>query len=406
MSDFERDHRVDAVFSEIGAVVAEHLSPAGVDAVFNTVRRRRRNRVMAAGVLALALVAGPAAGLTLTREHRSEPPETGQTTAPSPTGSPTPTPTPTPAGSSAPPEVPDGWISAHDVRNATIRLSPWPEGSECPSGRVKFTNGVASRGQAQIAPEVDGKPVYADVDGDGAQETAITIACHPQWADYQVIVLDRDESGKIITFGHVVATVGPSGENGADIKKVWGIRAAPGGRISVDVGDYSPCCAIPQDLPQHQWRTYGWNGDKFVQTGGPTEFGPNPHITDLTLAAEPAVLTKREDGKYEGTVQVTIGNKGQFPAKIGLSVTGDFGLSGMVDGRKECKIENDVTITCNLETTLDPGESRTVPVTLTAAAQIQTKIELNAASLSSTYGSYPDLDYKNDLIDITVKTSE
>jgi hypothetical protein len=185
---------------------------------------------------------------------------------------------------------------------------------------VKFTGGKGKdkdAGHYEIA--LQGDPVYADVDRDGAQETVMLVVCSPQGDDYQVVALDRDAAGKIVSLGRVVGSAGNLGKEGHDIETIWAVRAGDDGQVQVDVGEYRPCCDAIQ-ASQHQWRTYGWDGERFAQTGGPTSFGPNPKVTDLVVHPDTVHMTRQADGSWKGTLRVTVHNGGA--GGRGLSVSG------------------------------------------------------------------------------------
>jgi hypothetical protein len=79
----------------------------------------------------------------------------------------------------------------------------------------------------------------------------------------------------------------------------------------VRVADIQPCCSTPKWWPQRQWRTYAWTGTRFSQTAGPTKFGTDPRLTDLTLTAGDLVVGPADaSGKRPGSVTVTVTNKG------------------------------------------------------------------------------------------------
>ena len=116
------------------------------------------------------------------------------------------------------------------------------------------------------------QPVYGDVDSDGAQETIVVIGCYWQGGGAQVVALDRDAAGSIVTMGTVIAM---TGEN-PDLHEE-SVRVLPDGTVEVSVGDYQNCCG--SDVPvQWQVRGYEWITDRFHQVSGPTSFPMNPGI--------------------------------------------------------------------------------------------------------------------------------
>jgi hypothetical protein len=321
MSDFDRDPQVDRLLNGVGNEVAGYLDPRGVDMIYAAVRQRRRNRALAVGALALALLGGPTVGLALAGGDSARPPAGGGSSATSPAASPSvgASATAPATGSATPsaPAAPDGRISLDELERARLDLPPWPEmvTDACRQGDVDFV----------------GRPAYSDVDHDGAQETAVVLRCSTlgELKVFKVMVFDRTAAGEIRTVGQVLATPGAEAKAG-DVRIVWAVQAGAGGQVRVDVGDYFPCCAMPRDLPQHQWRTFGWDGRRFTQTGGPRTFGPNPKVTDLAISANDLVMARQPDGRWHGTLTLDISNAGPFavPATIRLSGTAVLGADG------------------------------------------------------------------------------
>ena len=154
-------------------------------------------------------------------------------------------------------------------------------------------------------PTLLGEPRYADLDGDGATETVALVACRQGEASAkQVIAFDRDGAGRVVTMGRVVGT-----REGMDDVTDFAVQAD--GEIRVHVADIQPCCSIPEWAPQRQWRTYAWTGERFDQTAGPTKFGVDPRLTDLTLTAGDLIVGAPDaKGKRAATLTVTVVNKG------------------------------------------------------------------------------------------------
>jgi hypothetical protein len=209
---------------------------------------------------------------------------------------------PAPTGPAPPPAVPDGRIPIEELWNATLDIPAWPEDATYigPSGMVPFTDGeseVLPNSQLQLSlPE---EVAYGDVDGDGAQETVLNVWSHGgQGGSWQVLALDRNQDGDIITLGRVTATTGP-------IKIVDDHIRVVGGEIQVRVGDYLACCGDDPTLTQWQTRTYAWQSGQFGQVAGPTEFH-NPRITDLSLSAGDLVLAAPVDGVRHGTLRLSV----------------------------------------------------------------------------------------------------
>lgn len=393
MPDFERDPGVDRLLKDVGNTVAGYLDPPGVAGVYATVRQRRRNRAVAVGVLALAVVGGPTVGLALT--DRSGPPAGGEPSVtaseavPSPSDSASPPPS---SSASVTPAAPDGRISLADLKHARLDLPAWPPAAtpECRQGKgVEFV----------------GQPIYTDVDHDGAVETVAWLHCQAQ-AEYKiakVVAFDRDASGSIVTLGQVLQT--PSGgDEGVGIWKVWGVQATDDGRIRIDVGEYWPCCGVPAELPQHQWRTYGWDGRRFVQTGGPTRFGPNPKIIDIAPTADDVVMTQQADGTWRGTLTVKVRNPGSLPAWIEVVLDGRF--DGIGPGWDKCDgalvATEESTAWCD-GGTVAPGRTVTLSLTLSSPSRPSGAVAVRAYQRNVHNEEFPDPHPANNGISVAVR---
>src|SRR5437762_11545707 len=178
MSDFDSDERMGAMFADVRGAVAPYVRPPGTAAAHATVQHRRRVRLVAGAVLAASLLLVPAVGVAVaagrhapTGGNGSTPTPSATTQTPDPTPSTSPSPSPSPTSSEDVP--PDTRISLDELKNATLNIPNVADDrngpQSCAEGRLKFTNGVATNG-AKVANLV-GEPVYADVDGDGRQET-------------------------------------------------------------------------------------------------------------------------------------------------------------------------------------------------------------------------------------------
>lgn len=316
------EHDFDNLFDRFRAD-GPLVGAAGPDAARAVHRHRQRVRVAAAGVLTVALIAVPAVALAIDHApDRVAPPITDSTVEPLPsTPAPSASPSPTATSPSAAPP-PDGRISKEDLGNADLDLPAWLA-PECPSGRVGFSGGRAGHAAYPNHEIVIYQVVHADVDRDGAEETAALISCEgPEMIESRVFALDRTESGSIATMGLVVGETGdpwPTTDSISDIRRIRGSGSA----VEVEVADFGKN-GVPLSLAQHQWRAYSWNGDRFVQTGGPTAFPPNPKVTDLSVAgqvlrmgcqpASSTCTTAAATGRQSGTLTLTVRNNGPFPA--------------------------------------------------------------------------------------------
>ncbi|GGM32284.1 hypothetical protein GCM10011608_16060 [Micromonospora sonchi] len=299
---------VSGEFAAFRAAYAPAVRPAGTNAVRLTVRRRRQRAAVAtAAAVVLAVVVPMGAHAALNRSDPS--PVPGQTAEPTPPATPTPTSAPAPTTPMTTPSTasptsagPDGRISRAQLLAARVDLPVWPSyaPATCTTDNVRLREP-----QPEQRPELGGELRYGDVNGDGGTDTIALVACrYGEALAKQVVVFSRDDTGRIVTLGRVVGT-----REGMD--DITEVAVASDGQIRVDVADIQPCCDIPDWWPQRQRRTYAWTGDRFKQTGGPTAFGVDPRLTDLTLTASPLVLDPPDgDGKRLASFTVTVTNKG------------------------------------------------------------------------------------------------
>ncbi|MEV8515064.1 hypothetical protein [Dactylosporangium sp. NPDC051484] len=406
MADFD-DRFLASAFAEFRNEVEPHVKPAGTAAAHDTVHRRHRVRMITATALAALAVAVPvAAYAAVTGDPHGPPAVTGNSPSdpPSPTFSDPAPPGPSVAPSNVVSAAPDGRISKADLRNATLNIPAWPKGFDeiCPTGKVKFSAGKAGTNGLEA---LQGDPVYVDVDHDGAQETVILVSCSPQGSDYQVVALDRDTTGKIVTLGKVVGSAGNTGTERLDIMTIWAIAAGDNGQVRVDVGEYRPCCSMAQ-ASQHQWRTYGWNGNRFTQTGGPTTFLPNSNITDLVITADRPTMTKQSDGSWTGTLRVTIHNTAKFatPGKMRFSIRLDNGWGAQLG--TECRdVINDDPLGCTLPS-LAAGANRVLTIQLTAgsafASLANSRCDVYTGAVDANGADYPDRNWSDNAATVQV----
>lgn len=224
----------------------------------------------------------------------------------SPPGQPTASPT-----AAAP--APDGRIPISQLINATLDIPAWSSDNRaCRSGPVTFRNGsepdVANspypHNHNAMLPLADNRvPVYGDVDRDGAAETVIEIFCLSdimEGGSAQVLALDRDRAGRIVTMGTVIATTGA-------VRSIDRLSLAvlDGGAVSVKVGDYQGCCGDETPV-MWQVRRYGWTGQGFRQVGGPAEFPVNPNVTETAITAGELVFGPLVNGVRHGTLTVAV----------------------------------------------------------------------------------------------------
>lgn len=241
-------------------------------------------------------------------------------TAPSPGTSATTSPKPT---------APDGHIALSTLRNATLRIPPWPaDNVQGPSGRLRFRDGVVPidepRNPSAHRPPTGSQVAilsvtYGDVDRDGAEETIAEIGCMIEEGSKQLIAFDRDRAGRIVTMGVVVATTGA-------IREITDARVTEAGTVTARVGDYQVCC---DDHTPQTWqsRGYRWRHGRFAQVSGPTRMAASPYVTETALTAGELVLGPAVDGYRYGTLAVTLRHRwGTRPAHVLIEFFPSTGL--------------------------------------------------------------------------------
>ncbi|HEX5740066.1 MAG TPA: hypothetical protein VFY17_00750 [Pilimelia sp.] len=187
--------------------------------------------------------------------------------------------------------------------------------------------------------------------------------------------------------------------------KVWDIGADVDGQVRVDVGDYRTCCRVAPDLPQHQWRRYGMRDGAFVQTGGPTRFGPNPHVTDLAVAADAPSARRLPDGTWDGSLTVRVRNAGPFTVgTTSLALTGVNGLRP-TRGWDACPFPptggtDDIEISC-VYAPVEPGEVRTFTFGFTSSTRPTGAITVSTSSTTlDGHSYYRDAHHDDDTVTV------
>ncbi|WP_030489525.1 hypothetical protein [Micromonospora chokoriensis] len=332
-------------FARYRRTALAEIEAPGPAAVRRTVRGRSRRRLAATATTALALFGGSAVGYAALSgpDHRPGPVDPTPSISVSPTPSGSQSPTPSPSGTSASPTspVPNGRISRAQLLGTPVTLPAWRAGPGCPTSQTRLT--AEGREGANWLQTLD----HGDIDGDGAVETVALVQCVlGTRGPMQVVAFDRDEEGKVITLGRVVATT---------IDKpqwLFALDVVSDGTVRVQVGDIAPGGGWPAEWSQRQWRGYRWNGDAFAQVSGPTAFGPNPHSADVSVTATDLVLTTADDGSRTGTATVRIRNRGTGPvAHVALRLGVPASVRPDVDGWAPCGGEPQNTsepVTCDL----------------------------------------------------------
>ncbi|MFF4878210.1 hypothetical protein [Micromonospora sp. NPDC000668] len=348
-------------FAHYRRTVLAEVEVPGPAAVRRAARGRGRRRLAATTTVVLALFSGSAVGYAAMNdpELRPGPVEPTPSAPVSPSSAP-PSPTASPSATSASPTSPgpDGRLSRSQLLGAPVTLPAWRAGRGCPTSGVRLT--ADAREGANWLQALD----HGDVDGDGAVETVALVQCvlgtgGPQ----QVVVFDRDGTGRPVTLGRVVATTKD--------KPQWlfALDVVDDGTVRVQVGDIAPGGGWPGEWSQRQWRGYRWQGEAFAQVSGPTSFGPNPHSADLAVTATDLVLGTASDGSHTGTTTVRIRNRGAGPVQyVSLRLNVPPVVRPDVDGWAPCRNEPQTTqepVTCDLGR-LEAGAEMTLTLSFRA----------------------------------------
>ncbi|MGA5312259.1 hypothetical protein [Micromonospora taraxaci] len=332
-------------FAHYRRTVLDKVEVPGPAAVRRTVRGRNRRRWGATATTALALFGGSAIGYAAMNgpDHQPGPvdPTPSISVSPTPDSSTSPTPGPSVTTGGPTSVVPDGRISRAQLLDASVTLPAWRAGRDCPTSGVRLSGDNVREGVNWLLT-LD----HGDVDGDGAVETVALVQCvFGTGGSMQVVAFDRDEQGKVVTLGRVVMTT---------IDKpqwLFALDVVADGTVRVQVGDIAPGGGWSADWSQRQWRSYRWKGDAFAQVSGPTSFGPNPNLADVSVTTGDLVLRTADDGSRTGTATVRIRNRGTGPvARVGVRLAVPETVRADVDGWELCPgAHGDVgTITCSV----------------------------------------------------------
>ncbi|MGW5582235.1 hypothetical protein [Micromonospora chokoriensis] len=317
-------------FAHYRRTVLDTVEVPGPAAVRRTVRGRNRRRWGATATTALALFGGSAIGYAAMSgpDHQPGPvdPTPSISVSPTPEGSASPTPDPSVTTGGPASAVPDGRISRAQLLDAAVTLPAWRAGRGCPTSSVRLSGDNREGVNWLIALD------HGDVDGDGAVETVALVQCAlGTGGPMQVVAFDRDEQGKVVTLGRVVATT---------IDKpqwLFALDVVADGTVRVQVGDIAPGGGWAAKWSQRQWRGYRWKADAFTQVSGPTSFGPNPNLADVSVTTGDLVLRVADDGSRTGTATVRIRNRGTAPvAHVVLRLGVPAVVRADVDGWERC----------------------------------------------------------------------
>jgi hypothetical protein len=399
------------------------VHPLGADAARATVKHRRRVRLVTMTAAAVVAVIIPATGYaTGFFDAKGPPPVPGN----GPSVVPSTSDSPPSASVSMTPVAPDGRISVAELAQATVDFGGTSR-DESLCGGHKFTfHGNPTGGKyPEVAYSIE-KVINVDFDHDGAQETIALVNCTIEGHSSVVLALDKDTDGKIVTVGQVVITTSKT-----SFKSVFDVRADANGAVGVQVGDIAVCCATTNEMVEHQWRSYSYDGTAFTQTGGRTSFTPVAAPTDLGVTMTGLKLGKPVNGIRKGTATVTVTNHGP-KATPGAVV--DFSIGGPVALPESLQVTTDLHDCTTTKTSERPdtndvyhvivechlfgfkvGESRSYTFRVSSSTANDPAFTVGASSdgvFSSVVGEQPgvrvlsnDPNYNNDFTDNTVTLS-
>ena len=387
------DILIGGEFAEFRTAYTPVVHPAGTAAVRRSVRhRRRRTAVVTAAAVVLAVVIPVGANAALNRRP-GPPPVPAQTVTPTPSESTSPPPSTPPSTTAPTRSAPDGRISRAQLLAARIDLVSWAGAPKtCVSDNVRLRSGP----QDDSVPTLLAGPEYGDLDDDGATETVVLVACRIGEASAkQVLALDRDRDGRIVTMGRVVGTR----EGMGDITE-FSVR--DGGEVRAHVADIQPCCSTPEWAPQRQWRTYSWSGERFRQVAGPTGFGTDPRLTDLVLTARDVVAGPPDKaGIRKVTVTVTVENRGPVDVpRLGFSGWYDLVRPNGSDLDRCRGVRSDGSDACVLDP-LPAGERRSYTFTFGHPVPASGPPTLRVVHYDSQERYWSDLNWKNNEVELT-----
>jgi hypothetical protein len=389
-------------FAHYRRTLLDEVEVPGPAAVRRTVRGRNRRRWGATATTALALFGGSAIGYATMSgpDHRPGPvdPTPSISVSPTPEGSTSPTPGPSVTTGGPTSAVPDGRISRAQLLGASVTLPAWRAGRGCPTSAVRISGDDREGINWLLALD------HGDVDGDGAVETVALVQCVlGTGGPMQVVAFDRDEQGKVVTLGRVVATT---------IDKpqwLFALDVVADGTVRVQVGDIAPGGGWSADWSQRQWRGYRWKDDAFAQVSGPTSFGPNPNLADIAVTTTDLVLTTADDGSRTGTATVRIRNRGTGPVpRVALQLGVPAPVRPDVDGWAPCGGEPQNTsepVTCDLgrlaagaEVRLDLSFRAGVGITVGTG-----KADVDVQPMDSNRNVLPDVNRADNLVQMNYR---
>jgi hypothetical protein len=392
VTDFHDDALVAGAFAAFRTEVGPYVRPIGTAAAHETVRHRRRVRLVTVAAAVALVIAVPVAAFAATGGLNHGPGPVPATGGPSTAPSATPSTSPSPSDSPTPLAA-DGRIPKTELDHATLDIPAWgPAGRgtpACATGSVTFTDGYHNIADS-FSLLID-QVLYSDVDHDGAQETVVRLSCGGQGNTYQVVALERDAGNP-----SAIRTVGQIAVDDAKIRGICDMRVDDDGGVEVKAADFPLplLCETGGSPAQFQWRKFAWNGTAFTQVAGPTSFPVNPKVTDLKVTSTDLTFGAPAGGLRHGSMTVTVRNAGPSPVPIRITVQVPAGVE--LVPQTGCTTESFPQPVVNVNCQYGPlavGATKAVTLQFTAVSPITpTFITQLAASAPEGYGDWNEND--------------
>lgn len=370
MRDLDDNELVTDAFASFTNPAASSAGPSagssgqaeGTADIRRIVARRRKTRYTALLVIGALLVAVPIAAFAANPRGNQGPPVADHSPSPEPSVALSPSPSASPSVS----PTPFIELTAEELNaaQANAQLNP-PAWADICAGVVFFTNAV-----------------HTNLDNDAGLETAAIGHCEAgDLLTTQVVAFERDAGGKIVVMGQIARIKAPA--------RFTNLAARAGGGVTATV--------TREGVTQQ--RGYAWDGVKFKQVSGPTEFPPPTDlmitVTDRTPVVVPDLPdchSEGIDGSYTITVR-NIGNTNSTRFYVVFDQTTGAGpnlLGSNASGWVRTKLE---TRAIEWHAPLKPGESATFTLTTTMWA-----CEMNWSHLFTIFGEYADSNPANDKV--------
>lgn len=301
MTENEKPDPIDRVLAGMTGELAETFIPPGPESVRHTVRRRRMARV--AGLAVVVVLAAFSATIAFAQVRGSE---DSITPAPAPTSQ-TPGVVVSPSDSPSSKPLPD--IRAVNWSSAQVDFSGI-SGRFCPETVVQFTNESVTVGDRAIELWPDTiKPVFGDLDGEGATEAVLPVSCGPANSEsFAHLAVVRSTVDGLVAVSVLELTDFPDGSPQYLMNPLE--LAVNGDTIVMKIEGF-----VYGDLsfPSTQERTYQLRGKTLQQIDGPTKFTNQPRTVD-TVDWKNQSLTMPDAGIGcpAGKAQFSDGVSGQY----------------------------------------------------------------------------------------------